>query len=72
MRNVEDGIFKDYKTHNNVFPKNRSLYEIMWKNMVALDSTQVAIYHGAENMGFACRITKGKKNTHTLIIFNTF
>jgi hypothetical protein len=28
---------------NVFFFENRSLYEIMWKNMVALDSTQAAM-----------------------------
>jgi len=29
------------------FPENRAVYVIMWKNMVASDSPQLRILHGA-------------------------
>jgi hypothetical protein len=50
---------------NNCFPKNRIVYEILWKNMVEPDRPQMGIYD-AEHMGFACRITKARIQTqHT-------
>jgi hypothetical protein len=39
----------------------------MWKNMVPPDLLQVTKHYGAENMGFACRLTK-ERSTHTLLI----
>lgn len=39
----------------------------MWKNTVLPDRPQVKKHYGAENMGFACRLTKARY-THTLLI----
>ena len=32
---------------HNLFPENRALYEIMWKNMVQLDRSQMTIRYDA-------------------------
>jgi hypothetical protein len=40
MRNISDKFVEKIKTHfifNNVFPDNRAVYEIMWKNMAKPD-----------------------------------
>jgi hypothetical protein len=47
MRNVADKSRRENEnTHsifNNFFPKNRAVYEIMWKNMVETDRPEMAI-----------------------------
>ena len=37
----------------------------MWKNMILPDRPHRTIYYGAENMRFACRITKARIQTYT-------
>jgi len=32
-----------HRYYDQFFPENRFLYEIIWENMVVLDSTQVAV-----------------------------
>jgi N-acetyl-beta-hexosaminidase len=49
MRNVSDKSWtENQNTHfmfnNEVFPENRAVYEIMWKNMVERDRPQMAIW----------------------------
>ena len=50
---------------NNIFSENRVVYEVMWENMEQPYRPQMTIWHGAEKMQFACRITKAKIQTHT-------
>ena len=45
---------------NNSFFENRTLYEIMWKNIVDRGRLQMTIWR----MRFVCRITKAT-NTHS-------
>jgi hypothetical protein len=47
------------------FSESHAIYEIMWKNMVEPDRSQMTIWH----MGFACWITKA---TDALRIYNTY
>jgi len=51
------------KTHISFpvkFSENRAVYEIMWKNMVELDSLQMTIWR----MRFTCWVPKAT-HTHT-------
>jgi hypothetical protein len=46
MKNVLDKVVEKTKTHfmfNIFFFENRVVYEIVWKNMVQLDRTQMTI-----------------------------
>jgi hypothetical protein len=53
---------------NNFVPYNRAVYEIMWKNTVETDRSQVAVWR----MRFACLIPK-VTNTHSqYVILNAF
>jgi len=45
---------------NNIFPENRVVYEIMWKNFVERNGPQMTIWH----MRILCRMLKAI-NTHT-------
>jgi len=45
-----------------MFSENFAFYEIMWKNMVQPESSQMTIYYGKEEM-LECR--------YPLMIFNT-
>ena len=45
--------------------ENRAIYEIMWKNVVEPERTQMTIKCGAEKMRFPCRITKARTHIHT-------
>jgi len=73
MKNVIDKIVEKIKTHIllcsiNFILKNNAIYEIMWKNIVEPDMSQVAIWH----MHFTCWILKAV-NTHSecviLVVF---
>jgi len=46
------------------FFENRAVYEVMWKNLVQPDKPKITILYGAEKMGFACRVTKIRTDTH--------
>jgi hypothetical protein len=64
MRNVSDkSCGENQNTHfvfSNLFFKNRVLYEIMWKNVVEPDRSQMPIWH----MCNACWMPKAT-NTHS-------
>jgi len=51
MRNVSDKSCRENQnTHfiiNNIFPENRAVYEITWKNTVQPDRPQITIWYGA-------------------------
>ena len=73
MRNVSDKSFRENQNTHFVFSdffllENRSLYEIMWKNLVELDRPQMTIWR----MRVVCWIPKAT-NTHSeyvmLIVF---
>ena len=70
MRNASDKSHRESQnTHyvfSNFFPESCAVYEIMRKNMVELDRSQMTTKYGAEKMQFACWIPKG--DTHTCII----
>jgi len=47
MRNFSDKFAGRIETHykfNNIF-ENRAFYEIMWKNMIETDGSQICIQH---------------------------
>jgi hypothetical protein len=77
VRNVSD---KEYREHQNTcfmfsdfLYETLSIYEIMWKNMVAADRIKLKINSGGPPPPpnkFASRTTK-QGYRHTLIIFNT-
>ena len=46
--------------------ENRAVYDIMWKNMVESDRSQITLYYSAEKIRLACRIPKARIQTHTL------
>jgi len=47
MRNISNKIYRDSQnTHfvfSSFFPENRTVYEIMWKNMVEPERSQMTI-----------------------------
>jgi len=47
MRNIPDKLLeRNQNTHflfNKLFPENRTVYEIMWKNIVEIDRPRVTI-----------------------------
>ena len=50
MRYVSDENFRNTETHfifNNVISESRSLYEIMWKNIVQLERSKMTVEHEA-------------------------
>ena len=63
-RNVLDKVVEKIKTHGlwsiAFFPENRAFYELMWKNIVQLDMTQMTIWH----MRIACFVSKDT-DTHS-------
>ena len=72
MRNVSDkSCTENQITHfmfNNFFPENRVVYEIMWKNIVQADMTQMTIWR----MRFVCWIRKATKTHWEYLIFISF
>jgi hypothetical protein len=66
MRNVSEKVVEKIKTHSlcsvNSFSENNAIQEIMWKNMVQPDISQIEILYSAEEM---------KESRHTHIIFIT-
>ena len=74
MRNILDKAIEKIKTHINMFIdfvlKNRTVYEMTWKNIVELDEPKMTIWC----MCFACCIPKAT-NTHSqyviLMLFST-
>jgi len=57
MRNISDKFVEQIKTHfiySMIFTENRAVYEIIWKNMVEPERSQMTIWR----MRFACWITK--------------
>ena len=72
MRNVSDkscrGNQNTFCVQKLFFKKNRTVYELMWKNKVQPDRPQLTIWH----MRFACWIPKAT-NTHSqYVIFIAF
>jgi len=62
MRNVSDKRRTENQTHILYFsPKNRAVYEIMWKNVAEQDRPQMTTIR---RMRFACRIST-TTNTHS-------
>jgi len=57
---------KTHILHSITFFENRTVYEIMWKNVAEPDRPQMTV----GRMRFACRATKATK--HTLCICNTY
>jgi hypothetical protein len=49
----------------NVFSKNRSVCEIMWKNVVETDRSQMTVQHGTEK----CKETVAESECVILIAF---
>ena len=66
MRIKEQGTHLTLNEHHDddnddeLFYKNRTVYEIMWKSIVAVDRPQITIWR----MSFACWIPKAI-NTHS-------
>jgi len=50
------------------FPENRAVYELMWRNMVEPDRTQMTIWR----MRFACWMTKATDTHSQCVILNDF
>jgi len=47
---MQTDVIEKTKTHNLcsvTFPENRTVYEVMWKNMVESDRPQATSYYGA-------------------------
>ena len=47
MRDISDKVVENIKTRTlcsekNFFPENGTFYEVIWKNVVELDKTQMA------------------------------
>jgi len=53
---------------NNFFPKNRAVYEIMWKNVVEQFGPQMAI----QRMPIVCWIPKAKNTRSKYVIHIAF
>ena len=51
-----------------LFPKNRAVYEVMWKNMVQPDRPQMTIWC----MGTVCWITKATDTHSEYVTFIAF
>jgi hypothetical protein len=49
-------------------PENRAVYELMWRNMVEPDRTQMTIWR----MRFACWMTKATDTHSQCVILNDF
>jgi hypothetical protein len=67
MINVSDNGLKNqnkYLVFYNPFPEIRAIREIMLKNMVQPDRTQMITYCGAVEIRVARRITKTRIQTH--------
>ena len=45
--------------------ENRSVYEIMWKNMVEPERPQMTNNNDVQTMRFACQVTKATVQTHS-------
>jgi hypothetical protein len=71
MINVVDKIVEKIKTYIlcsiNFILKNHAIYELMWKNIVELDTPQMTIWH----MRFTCWILKAT-NTHSECVVLVF
>ena len=63
MRNIPDKICRDKTrvTCNNFYPK----IVLFLRHSVQPDRPQMTIWYGAEEMRFACRVTKARIQTHT-------
>jgi len=60
---VEEKIRTHSLNSANLFSEKRSIYEIMWKDMVETDRPQMAIWRGAENS--ICVLDKEDTTTET-------
>jgi len=71
MRNVSDKRYTENRnthfTFNN-FPQSLAVYEIMWKNFVEPDRSQMSI----RCMYFACSITRATEAHSEYVIFIAF
>ena len=68
MRNISDERCRENGNTQFMFIfffENCAILEIMWKNKVQPDRTQITTQYGAEKIRFACRITKVIIQTHT-------
>jgi hypothetical protein len=68
MRNVSEKVEENIKTYilcsvTFFFSESDAVQEIMWKNVVQPDRSQIEILYSAEKM---------KECRHTLILFITF
>ena len=66
---LQTKVVEEIKTHilySVTFFENRSVFEIMWKNMIEPDRPQMTIWC----MHIACWITKAK-NTHLEYVIRT-
>jgi hypothetical protein len=76
MRHILDNIFREIQNLYFMFsnlpplPPNRAVYEIMWKNMIKPDRSQMEVWCGAEKMRLACWVLR-KEYRHSLTICNT-
>jgi hypothetical protein len=76
MRNVSDKICTEIKNTNFTFSslfffENRPVYEIMWKNMVELDRTQMTVWRmRAINAGYL-RLQTHIQNMQYLLLSTT-
>jgi hypothetical protein len=73
MRNVSDKICRENPNTNFMFNgvfffEKRAVYEIMWKNIVVLDTTQMAIWR----MRIACWIPKATYTHSEYVILIAF
>jgi hypothetical protein len=69
MRNFSDKSSRENKKNYIscsviIFFENFTVYEVMWKNIVVTDRSQMAIWH----MSFACLITKATTHPEYVII----
>jgi len=69
MRNIPDKLYREYQNTKFVLSnfffsfENRSVYEIMWKNIGEPGRQQMTIWH----LHIACLLPKAT-NTHTHVV----
>jgi len=75
MRNVSGKSFREnrkdvlcFMFNNFLFPENRIVHEIMWKNVLEADRPQVIM----RSMSIACRITLKNTDTHSEYVILRF
>ena len=73
MRNLPKQIVEKIKTYfvfNNFFPENRAVYEVMWKNMVQPDRSQMTVQYGV--MLFVCWVTGAIDTQSKSLVLSTY